>query len=609
MSPSKLVYLFLLIVATGVAGFIAFIWADAPQAIWVVKNFGYWLMLLNFVAVLYLLKLVVGLPRLASVVEGLRSRALSVLFLAVFALVLQLLQPHGYKIIMDEPSLASTSLRMHEYKEVMTTARTHEINGVFRQLDGFVDKRPFFFPFIVSLAHDVLGYSSDNPIIVNGILSFLLLGMLFYTGEQCWPKYGGYFSVCLFSTLPLLSMSMTGAGFGILNLLMILVTAQAAMVYLRAPNVSSMNLLIYFGLLLAQTRYESVVFVLPITLIVFLGWVKKKEIQLNWLTVCAPFLLVPYGLQRVIYDNSSHAYELREGASVAFSLSYISENLIEAADFFFNVSTNEYPNSLLLSAAFVIATIAFIYHLMKHRLKVDGMKSEQVVFLSFSAVVIFNFFLLMSYHWGQLNDIMATRIALPFIMFQVFFCVLVGRIFIKKRAVRAVCFCVIGCFFMGFTIPSAAKNDYLQWVPGRHETAWVQAQSERLYGSNVLVISNRHLASIIERVPSIAQFWAKNNKSKLKLHLDLGTYEAIYIIHMMVEDPNSERGMIPATPVYHDYDLELITEEKLGDRRYIRMSRIVDVNLIGAERDLLEVIKKMPKTPHEKLAFVAETLP
>ncbi|MEN8844367.1 MAG: glycosyltransferase family 39 protein [Lentimonas sp.] len=607
MSKRHIMFL-LLSLASLCSVWLAFFAFDSWQAIYVVKNFGYWLMLANVSVVLFLAyKRYSG--RFGRIFAVLRQRKPVVVFVVVCAGILQVLQPHGFKIVMDEPVLASTALRMHEYQEVMVTVRAHQINGVFRQLDGYVDKRPFFYPFLVSLLHDVVGFHADNPIVLNGLLSILFLAILFHTGEQCCPQYGGYLSVALLMTMPLLAMSATGGGFGILNLVMILLVAQLGITYLNDLRVDSMNLLIFMGLLLTQTRYESVLFVLPIALVVLLGWMKSKQMQISKLTLCAPFLMVPFGLQRVIFDGSALAYELREGAAKAFSFAYIPDNLVHAAEFFFNWKTVEYANSALLSWCFIAAVMLLLHAIFSRRITIDVKQPIIVVLLGFSVIVIFNFFLLMAYHWGQLNDIMATRIALPFILFQSLVCVVAVRaIAFRLIAVKAI-FAVLVTFFIGFTVPSTAKNDYLQWVPGRHEAIWVQQQSKELKERNVLLISNTHLMSIAERVPTIAQFWAKKNKAKLKLHLDMHTYEAVYLFHMMVADPRGGEGMLPATPVYRDYDLELITESKLGEKRFIRMSRITDVRLSAQEGELLKSLKRLPETDLERLAFVAETLP
>ncbi|HAV12755.1 MAG TPA: hypothetical protein DCX06_04555 [Opitutae bacterium] len=611
MPLRNVIYILWLVLTTTVSVWIAFFALNSSEAIHVVKNYGYWVMLTNCGVVLYLLRKCVSHSTLSTkwIRAGVFRYKWPVLFILAATLITQLLQPHGYKITMDEPVLGATAQRMHEYKEVMTTARTHEINGVYRQLDGFVDKRPFFYPFLVSILHDVTGYRASNPILLNAGLTLILLVLIYITGAHFWPGYGGYLSILLFLTVPLLSMSATGAGFGILNLVMILTVIHAALVYLRAPEIHSMNVLVYLGLLLAQTRYESALFILPITVVILLGWKKRNEILLSCATVCAPLLMIPYGLQRVIFDSSPLSYELRDGATDAFSLSYIPSNLIDAADYFFNLSIQTYPNSALLSGAFCVGVLLLLVSIVLRRMRIDFSHSDVWVWLSFAAVIVFNFFLLMAYHWGQLNDIMATRIALPFMVLQVLVCVFVlRRLLINRIAITGFVACCI-VYFVGFTIPSTAQNDYLQWVPGHHEAMWIQKQSARLRGENALVISKMHLMSIVERIPAIEESWARANLAKVQLHYELQTYDNIYVMHTMVADPNSDTGMVPATRVYEDYDLELVAEEKLGERRFIRMSRVVGVHAGASYDALIQSLKRVPVTDHEKLAFIAETLP
>jgi hypothetical protein len=589
--------------------FFGFVWFELGDAVHVVKGWGYWFMLLNGLILIGLLAGNLNRTAVERIRDNSRAYVYPFLFIIGCGLFMQILQPHSFKIMMDEPVLASTALRMHEYKEVMATARAHEINGVFRQLEGYVDKRPFFYPFLVSLVHDATGYRSSNPIFLNGFLSFVFLALLFYTGSQFWPKYGGYCSVGLFVTLPLLVMNVTGGSFELLNMVMILAVFQISVIYLRNPQLGTMNILIFMSLLLVQTRYESALFAFPIACVVGLGWLKRKEIMISWPTVLAPLLLIPFALQRVIFDKSPLSYELRAGSEAAFAFSHIPDNLLAATQFFFNFDTTSYPNSALISIAFIAAILVLLFLIVSRRTVVDLGSSLVFVTGGFSLVILLNFALLMSYHWGQLDDIMATRIALPFILFQVLLCTYVaGRVLINQSA-RWVAVSIVGCFGIGFTLPSLATNDYLQWVPGHHEATWTQKQSALLRNQNVMIISNVHMVTILERVAAITQNSAKKNKSKLKLHLDLNTYEAIYIIHRMVKDQDSPERLIPATPVYHDFELELVAEQKLGEGRYIRMSQIKDVYFLEGEVYAFEGLTEFPTGEHERLAFIAETLP
>ncbi|ADE55309.1 glycosyltransferase family 39 protein [Coraliomargarita akajimensis] len=609
MRSKQVVQLGLLAASSILAVFLAFLVFDSAEAVALVKRYAYWVMLFTFVAAILLgIRVHFRRDRLHDWRSVLFTHRWALSFILCVSGFLLVLQPGGFKIMMDEPVLAVTALRMHEYKEVMATGRAHEIQGVYTQLDGYVDKRPFFYPFLVSLVHDFTGFRSENSVLLNQLLTPIFIGLLFVIGRRCWPGRGGYLAVLLFASLPLLSMTANGGGMGMLNLVMIALVALAAMDYLKQPGVGRMNLLILLGILLAQTRYESVVYVLPVALVVLLGWGRKGQIELSWLTVAAPLLLIPYGLQRLIFEGHDSAYELREGSTEAFAFGHILPNLQAAEDFFFNLSTFSYPNSALLSSLFVLAAAIFVVQLLRGR-SISLRKPPVVVALGFGAVVVFNFLLLMSYHWGQLNDIMATRIVLPFVFLQVLFCCTVlGGLGLSRQAELGL-YCVVGLFLIGFTVPSAAKNNYLQWVPGHHEARWVQEQARLLRGTNSFLISNSHIIALAERVPAVPEIHAKSNKAKLELHLDLHTYRDVYLIHRFCHDPKVSEDLVPATPVYHDFELELVKETKLGRGRFMRMSRVTDVIWHEGDKPLKVKQAKLPITDAERTAFVAETLP
>ena len=68
----------------------------------------------------------------------------------------------GFKIVMDEIMLLGTSMSMHLDRTVLTPVRGNDIQGTFVILDGLMDKRPLFFPFLASLLHDLTGYRPAN---------------------------------------------------------------------------------------------------------------------------------------------------------------------------------------------------------------------------------------------------------------------------------------------------------------------------------------------------------------------------------------------------------------------------------------------------------------
>src|SRR5436190_4445426 len=100
------------------------------------------------------------------------------LVVALGGVVLIAHESFGFKIIMDELMLLGTSMSMHFDKLAVTPLRGNDIQGAFMMLEGIVDKRPLFFPFLLSLVHDIAGYRPANAFILNGILSFVFLGLV-----------------------------------------------------------------------------------------------------------------------------------------------------------------------------------------------------------------------------------------------------------------------------------------------------------------------------------------------------------------------------------------------------------------------------------------------
>lgn len=609
MFARNLTSLVLLTASAALSLLVGFVLFDGGQAVGLIKGFGYWVMLGTFIALLYTLggRLRDGSPYLRQRARGLAGPAT---FVFVASLVLLAIQPTGYKITMDEPVLAATALRMHEYREVMTTVRAHDLQGVFTQLDGYVDKRPYFYPFLVSLLHDLTGFRSGNPFLLNALLTPILLGLVFLWGGWLWPRYGGYFAVLLFATVPLVAMNANGGGFDLLNLVMILATAWAAKSWLEKPEARRLDILVLLAVLLAQTRYESVLYILPVGVAVLLGWRKAGQLVITPILILTPLLLIPFPLQQAIVQQYAGLQELKEGVESRFSFGYVADNLGHAANYFFNWSDDQQPNSLLLSVLFVMALSWAGTVGLKRWREADVPPAPRTAALLFGAVMVFNFFLLMAYYWGQADDIIATRIILPFILLQVLLAGYVLGTFARPRLTGTVAVTASLVYCLGVTLPLCSRSDFLRWIPGHHECLWVQEQATFFKGQKVLIVSNKHLAAIGEKVPAIPEFMANKHKARLQLHLDLGSFEGIYFAHEMVPDLEVPDELKAGTPIYSDFVLETVKEELIGDRRVMRLSRLKAVKFDEGEARMIDTtgFSGLSEGP-ERLGFYAETLP
>ena len=75
--------------------------------------------------------------------------------------------PPQPRVEWDESELYSTSLSMHYRRSAIATETAVPDHGLPRPLSFFISRRPPLYPFLVSLAHDLLGPSTENPYYVN----------------------------------------------------------------------------------------------------------------------------------------------------------------------------------------------------------------------------------------------------------------------------------------------------------------------------------------------------------------------------------------------------------------------------------------------------------
>jgi hypothetical protein len=551
-------------------GFFAF---EPEVAVVVVKHSGYWLIFTAFILFLFNLG---HCLRGRWQVLGRSMLPLPALLLVVLSSVVLLLsQPADYKIVMDEPILSSTALQMHLEKQAMTATRGHMIGGAFNLVESYVDKRPIFYPFLVSLLHDLTGFRSMQGAVLNALLLPFLLVLLFVSGRMLTNRdAGGYLAMGLSMTVPLLAMNANSAGFDLLNLVMILVALLAACCYMQQPDASHQNAFIFAAVLLAQTRYESALYIAPVALIVFYVWWREGKVELSKAALFVPLLLISVPLKNLILKGYPLLWEVKEHGGAPFMLRYIPENLGHAADYFFALPGRQ-PNSLFLSVLFCICLLFLVVLIIRRRI----VRPEYgVVWLLFALGMVASFLLLMIYHWGQIDDILATRIVLPFLLFQVLFATWgLGQLPDRWRVLPVMVGMTL-CVFFAVSRPHLLSNSALWWVDLSSSIRWQREKYIQYRDSNPLFVANYLILATAEKVAAISWDEAVDRKRELDLHQKIGTFgEILFLEYCLVEETRpGERELVVA--VDRHFEREVLEEFRHGDGHYMQLSRLKSVH-------------------------------
>jgi hypothetical protein len=480
------------------------------------------------------------------------------------------------KILYDEYVLQSTAYNLHFFRDNSAIVRGYEIGGVFLSLDSYVDKRPGFFPFMVSLVHDVAGYRPANAFALNAALFVLTLALVYWIGRQLNGWRGGLLAVAALGSLPLLAQNATGAGMELLNFCMLVLAIILGAAWLRQPDETRLSAFVLGIVLLVQSRYESAIYVLPAALAILWGWWRAGRLVLSWPTILAPLLLVPVALQQKVLSHSPVMWELRPNQTSRFSLEYLAGNLRDAWGFFMSESL-ALANSRALAVAGALALLVVVGRFVAQRRSWRDLPALPASLVLFGGGILAITTLMMFYYWAAFSDPMASRFALP--MYLLFVLALVAAAAWADRKVPA---SVVGLVALAaFTLAvSAPKQSYHYYSHmGNDELAWEQRIVEARPGTRLILSNKSTLPWMITATPAILLERARAVADRLAEHLQLPDFNEILVTQSM--RPTSADGgfqLVPEEALPDWIHLELLAERRFGTK-LARISRIVAIDL------------------------------
>lgn len=501
----------------------------------------------------------------------------AVAIMGALLLVALMIFPYGYKVLYDEVVLQSAGWHMHLYRDAGSVVRAYHVEGVFSPLTMYLDKRPLFFPFALSAVHDLTGYREANAFVLNTLLLPVSLGLLFAFARRIGGGRAALAAMLCFGASPLLAQNANGAGMEMLNLCMLLLVMCLAAAYLDRPDEPRLSALILSAVLLAQTRYESSLYVLSVAVIILVGWKRAKRIILPPAAVAAPLLLIPCALHHTYLSGTPLLWELRSDLHSRFDLVHVPGNLKHALAYLFGWS-RVVLNTWWLAVLGLSAFVAGIFAALKAVRHPHRLKSPAIVLAAFASVALANLALLMCYFWGQLDDPIVSRLILPFNA------ILAGALAWgiaripgawRERVSTIVAVGAVICY-VGWGLPAAAYhrginqlNSEIEWE--MHEVA------QRPHVPRLIITNKSTLGWIIREIPAIQIDRAVLAQDSIKFHFDRGTFREVLV--MQLYRPTDSEGRFHLDPndrLPDSFVLEPVTERHIG-ARIARISRLVEI--------------------------------
>ena len=559
------------------AVYLGFLGPSVPQAEALIKYGAYYMLLFTFVAWVGSLVRLWRMRKPDQPGYSRREKIGAVLLVLLFTGTAIAHENFRSKILNDEFVLQSTAFNMHFFRESVAMARGYEILGTFLSTDTFLDKRPNFYPFLVSLVHDLTGYRANNAFYLNSTLMAATLALAYSIGRRLSDWKGGTLAVALLGSLPVFALNATGSGMEMINLTMLLSSVMLGAKYLESPDGSHLSAFLLATVLLAQCRYESVLYVVPAAGLVLMGWCRTRRITLSWTAVGVPLLLIPVALQNKVLSHSPALWEMRENQTSRFGVEYVASNFKAAVNFLFSFDQHQ-ANSLILAvirlAGLIWAAVGLAF-LWKRR---GSIGSLQLAWLFFAAGVIANTVLLFFYFWSSFMDPMATRFSLPLYLLMVFVGVMFAHWLDSRVPASGVFLLATGLCFLGFSVPKQSLHFYSRL--GIDEIEWERRYVASLPPAQRIILANNStIVWLLDKTPSILLNRARLVADRLHYQLGASNFQEILVLQALRPmTPDGDHDIIPEDRLPRSYHLETLVEKRFGTK-IARISRLVSVDL------------------------------
>lgn len=416
MNRKQLLYVLIGFVSVILVLSLPFVFFSTNDSIQGVRHFSYWGMLTLCLLFVWFFRTELKYRPVSMMV--LRREWMGVLIALMCSLWTLVHSKMEYRILLDEYVLNSTALNLHFGAKATHSVFTRGPNGVSIHLKSTVDKRPAFFPFILSIVHGVVGYSPDNVFFLNFVLTYAMFLILHCFVSSIAGRRWGVFSQLSLVGLPLLGLSSTSAGYEIMNLCWILVLIMSGLYFLRSGGWRGLDLMIVSSLILANCRYESILYtVIPVVLVVVKVF-DTRSIHLTPFASISPLLLLfPLMSNRVFYSSDRFFQTDRDSF---FGMNHYLVNIKAAGVYLFDV-TGKFSNSPFLSVLGVLGILLLLWGLIFRRIReVDGGRVKvQWILVLIMAIVLANTIMALSVFWGSWTDPITSRFSLPLHMLMV----------------------------------------------------------------------------------------------------------------------------------------------------------------------------------------------
>ncbi len=486
-----------------------------------------------------------------------------------------------FRILPFETNVLSTSQNLYERKISYTTISSIETEtGKKTLFNMFIDRNSTFFSYILSLNHSLIGYRPENVFVLNSIIGFLSLFLMYYFIQIIFGRFWGICGLCILTAFPVFILYTNSGSFDIYNLFCSLVLFLNIYCFIKQPNANKAeSLLIWFIILLQSQIYSILSIILIISLIVY--YLPKKEISnLTYKTCLFPLLLIPI----LWLLKISLTVQIGQLDSL-FNFSYFYNNIIRFFVFLFS-GEEELGIILAINIIGFVGFLLFIEEILKkqkemikNNLNWMSDKDYRIFWIS-----IFSFYILyaiaeFSYKLTDLTDWSIGRHIIPFLPIIVVMVVYLLSNFNRIKAKRipelrkSYCFLAI-LFIIVVYWPNAGRNFGV-----RNLESYQYFKETRRYLDcyfpdkyNYILLTDNSSLFVPLNYSALGYEDCNRNEEKIISLFKDHTYK--YFIEIKKIDMNNDNNNSPKFSLQEKFKEEILHEVQFIDGKLLRFSKL-----------------------------------
>lgn len=529
------------------------------------KYIGYSLVLASFLIGVFFFYSA-GLPKKIDWNSRLKEHRVGLLVITAGAVFMQVHEPHVLRVLHDESTHAAGGLTMHLTKMAFLPGKAHYVNGVYLLGDYYASFRQYLFQVLLSLLHDLTGYRLSNVYVLNAVLGLALLVFTYLAAWRCAGKFGACTSVGLVTTLPLLAQNINSGGYDVLNLALVSVLFCSALAYTREEDVAQrlrlMNLGTATAILLALSRYESILYLFLWSLVVMVRWRQLEKIEVTLYSILSPVFLLPNLISHYILYNSNIVTagpRLLPGHSY-FELGYLRDHIEEALYYFFDLSLHS-TSSVLLSLAGAIGSVFLFVFVVRNFRTVSAEAKLLVAFLLWTSAM---YLVVLTQYWSSPTDPLASRFSLPLFLMLA----LVVGWFVQHwahiKAFRSGVIITLGLWVIMYAAPAESNAFSTNAMPVSRAESWCMSQASEYDRQSTLFASASNVHLIASRFASVSLSAICTDPVKCIRAIRAGLYNQIIIYRLLHLDPKTGEWMPGDKEFAENLVLDLVKEIQVG---------------------------------------------